>query len=230
MITIRRADERGETSFDWLTSYHTFSFADYYDPAVMGFGHLRVINEDIIKPARGFCQHAHKDMEIITYVVSGSLEHKDSLGNGSVIKPGEIQRMSAGTGIEHSEFNHSKSDPLHLLQIWILPDKTDITPSYEQKTIPKSMNQLILIGSMETKLNTVTIHQDVNLFVAYMTANHAISHSIRNGRRVWLQLIKGEIDVNGEHLSPGDGFGIRDKPKMTMKCLQDAEFLLFDLN
>ena len=230
MIIIRKANERGNSQMDWLNSFHTFSFADYYDPNHMGFGNLRVINEDTVQPDNGFGRHPHKNMEIISYVVHGSLEHKDSLGTGSVIKPGEIQCMSAGTGVEHSEFNHSKTEYLHFLQIWIIPEKNGIEPGYQQKAIAKVNNQLILIGSRAGEGEAITIHQDVKLFVAYLTADHAVQYQFNEKRRGWLQLVKGEINLNGNHLFAGDGAAIFDQTKIDVACYQNAELLLFDLN
>jgi quercetin 2,3-dioxygenase len=229
MINVRKANDRGIGSHDWLKSYHTFSFADYYDPAHMGFRNLRVINDDVIAPAKGFGTHPHNNMEIITYVISGALEHKDSMGTGSVIKPGEIQRMSAGTGITHSEFNHSKTEPLHLLQIWIKPASVELTPSYEQKTIPKATNQLILIGAQDKHDGAVTLHANAELYVAYMTPNSAISYQFKSNHAGWLQLITGSIKLNGETLNAGDGAAISDITKLDIQSIDDAELLLFDL-
>lgn len=228
MIYIRKNDERGRSQTHWLNSFHTFSFADYYDPAFMGFGHLRVINEDTVQPGYGFGKHPHDNMEIISYVVEGSLEHKDSMGTGSVIKPGEIQMMTAGTGVEHSEFNHSKTDLLHFLQIWIIPEKSGLKPTYQQKTITKINNKFILIGAREPQDDTITIHQDVNLYTAYLTQNHSIYYSLKNDRIGWLQLIKGKIKLNDQMLSPGDGAAFQHE-KIDIYCIEDAEFLFFDL-
>ena len=229
-MLIRRSNQRGESHLDWLDSHHTFSFADYHDPKFTGFGSLRVINEDTVQAGKGFSQHPHKNMEIISYVIAGALEHKDSLGTGSIIRPGEIQRMSAGTGIEHSEFNHSNTELLHFLQIWIIPEAAEIKPSYEQKSIKNSQNQLILIGCQDQSIEAITIHQDVKLFVAYLSPGATISYDFINNRRGWLQLIKGEIKLNKTHLSSGDGVGIENIDKITITCLQNAELLLFDLN
>jgi redox-sensitive bicupin YhaK (pirin superfamily) len=229
MINIRKAQDRGLTQTDWLKSFHTFSFADYYDPAFMGFADLRVINEDTINAAEGFGTHPHNNMEIITYVVAGSLEHKDSMGTGSTIKPGEIQRMSAGTGITHSEFNHSKNDALHLLQIWILPNQKQLKPEYEQKPIHKKINEFILIGSNNPTENAVTIHQDVQLYVAYLSRDAVLTHNFKTDRNGWLQLIKGKIDINGQIISAGDGVAIVAENQIKIHCLEDAELLLFDL-
>jgi len=229
MITIRKSSERGHSQIGWLNSFHTFCFADYYDPHFMGFGSLRVINEDIVQPGRGFAKHPHQDMEIITYIVEGALEHKDSLGTGSIIKPGEIQRMSAGTGVAHSEVNPSQTESVHLLQIWLLPETKGLQPSYEQKTISTKTNELILIGSPEGSDQAVVIHQDVELFVSYLKQNHSLAHAFKKGRKGWLQLIKGKIDLNEYTLSAGDGVAITEEEMIEINCLEDAELLLFDL-
>lgn len=229
MITIRRSDDRGESQTDWLTSWHSFSFANYFDPRFMGFGTLRVINEDIVKPGMGFGKHPHNNMEIITYIISGSLEHEDSMGNGSTIKPGEIQRMSAGTGVTHSEFNPSQREKLHLLQIWIKPEKQQITPGYEQKSISKENNKLILIGSNQEHAKSVLIHQDVKLFVAYITANQSVEYQLKSERKGWVQVVKGELSVNQNKLSAGDGAGISEEEHLMITASEDAELLLFDL-
>lgn len=229
MIYIRKSHDRGNSRYEWLNSFHTFSFAYYYDPKFMGFGNLRVINEDTVQAGNGFGRHPHNDMEIISYVVEGTLEHKDSMGTGSVIKPGEIQIMSAGTGVEHSEFNHSKTDLLHFLQIWIIPEKQNLTPNYEQKTIEKKENELILIGSRDKHDGAVLIHQDMKLYAAYLTPNHTIDYSLNKDRIAWLQVIKGKLDLNGNELSAGDGAAIQDEAKLTIRCIENSEFLFFDL-
>lgn len=217
MIILRKAVDRGHSQLEWLSSYHTFSFANYYDESWMGFGHLRVINEDYIQPNKGFDMHSHRNMEIITYIVSGVLKHQDSMGNGSVIMPGEIQRMSAGSGVRHSEFNHSGVAGLHLLQIWILPEQEGIEPGYEQKKIDKELNCLLLIGSNHPTAQAVTIHQGIQLFVGFFDKEKSIVHSL-NCRQAWLQLIKGRITVNKQDLDAGDGVGIRDKAKLAIQC------------
>lgn len=229
MVIIRKAHERGRGQLDWLDSFHTFSFADYYDPNWMGFGHLRVINEDFIKPDRGFATHSHHNMEIVTYVISGILAHKDSMGNGSIIKPGEIQRMSAGTGVRHSEFNASLTEPLHLLQIWIVPQETGIQPGYEQKQIQKTMNQLILIGAPTAAEGIVKIHQQIKLYAGYFSANFELTHAVSN-RPIWLQLIQGQIRCNQHVLAPGDGLLMQDEASLTIVCVEDCEFLLFEMD
>ena len=228
MILIRRSEDRGHSKTNWLSSYHTFSFADYYDPKFMGFGNLRVINEDTVQPGFGFGAHPHENMEIISYVVQGSLEHRDSMGTGSVIKPGEIQIMSAGSGVEHSEFNHSKNELLHFLQIWIIPEKSQLKPAYQQKSIRKKNNEFILIAARDGENDAVTIHQDVKLFVAFLTPNHTIDYALANNRMGWLQLIKGKILLNNKELSAGDGAAIQNE-RCEIRAVADAEFLFFDL-
>lgn len=228
MILVRKANSRGKSNISWLSSAHTFSFADYYDPEFMGFRSLRVINEDKVKPGMGFGRHAHSNMEIISYVIDGALTHKDSMGNGSIIYPGEIQSMSAGTGIEHSEFNDSKNETLHFLQIWIIPEKSGLAPRYQQYTIPQSSNELILIGSAENKANLVHINQDVSLYTAYLMPEQIVKYTFGNERAGWLQLIKGELILNGLHLEAGDGAEITDQD-IEIKSVNNSEFLLFDL-
>jgi quercetin 2,3-dioxygenase len=230
MILIRKSAERGHSQIGWLDSFHTFSFGQYYDPKFMGYGNLRVINQDTVQAGNGFGKHPHENMEIISYVIDGELEHKDSMGTGSIIKPVEIQRMSAGTGVEHSEFNHSKTEPLHFLQIWIIPEKDGIKPGYEQKSIPKINNQFILIGSPEKNENAITIHQNVKLFAAYLSAKHALQYEFKNGHGGWLQLIKGKISINGLELSAGDGAAIADEKQISIESHEQAEFLFFDLH
>jgi redox-sensitive bicupin YhaK (pirin superfamily) len=230
VIIIRKGSDRGNSKIGWLNSFHTFSFGDYHDSDFMGFGNIRVINEDTVQPGNGFGKHPHKNMEIISYVIDGSLEHKDSMGTGSVIKPGEIQRMSAGTGVEHSEFNHSKTDLLHFLQIWIIPEKQQLPPSYEQKMFPKERNKFILIGSNDGMDNAITIHQDVKLFAAYLIEENLISYNFENNRNGWLQLIKGKVSLNKQLLSAGDGAAIENENNIQITCIENAELLLFDLS
>jgi redox-sensitive bicupin YhaK (pirin superfamily) len=229
MIILRKANERGHSQMSWLNSFHTFSFAEYYDPAHMGFGDLRVINEDTVQPGQGFGRHSHQNMEIISYVTQGELAHQDSLGTGSIIKPGEIQRMSAGAGIQHSEFNHSDTDTLQFLQIWIIPKKSGLTPSYEQKPIQKINDQLILIGSEEGADGSITIHQDIKLYAAYLTLGHSIQYTFKNKRRGWLQLVKGKITLNGKQLVASDGAAIQEEEMIEIHCLENAELLFFDM-
>jgi redox-sensitive bicupin YhaK (pirin superfamily) len=209
MLTIRKSQERGHANRGWLDSYHTFSFANYYEPNFMGFGNLRVINEDRVQPKMGFPTHSHQDMEIVTYVISGALEHKDSMGNSSVIRPGEVQRMSAGTAVSHSEYNHSDNELVHLLQIWILPEKKGLPASYEQKMYhPKEkIGQLRLVGSRDGRDGSVTIHQDVNLYASLLDGGDKIESEIKRDRLIWLQLINGQITVNNQAISAGGGNG-----------------------
>jgi redox-sensitive bicupin YhaK (pirin superfamily) len=228
---LRPSDDRGAADFGWLKSRHTFSFGSYFDPNHIGFGALRVINEDRVAPRAGFPTHPHQNMEIISYVVSGGLEHKDSLGTGSVIRPGELQRMSAGTGVRHSEYNYSDTDPVHFLQIWIVPEAEGLAPGYEQKAFPdpERQNTLRLIGSRDGRDGSLVIHQDVDLYASLLSADRSLAFDIRPGRKVWLQLIKGKLDVNGQQLSAGDGLGVLDAGTLALAAGEDAEFLLFDL-
>jgi len=231
MITLRRSNQRGAANHGWLDTHFTFSFDQYYDPRFMGFRSLRVINEDRVAPGQGFPFHPHRDMEIITYVLEGALEHKDSLGTGSIIRPGDGQRMSAGTGIRHSEFNPSKTDPVHLLQIWILPDQKGHEPSYEQKSFPESEKQgkLRLIASPDGAEGSVTIHQDARLYVSLLASGEEVRHRLHNGRHAWLQVAKGTVELNGQQLNQGDGAAISNEPAVNVRGKEDAEILLFDL-
>jgi quercetin 2,3-dioxygenase len=231
MLTIRRSNERGHANHGWLDTNFTFSFADYYDPAFMGFRDLRVINEDRIEPAQGFPTHRHRDMEIITYVISGELSHRDSMGNGETIRPSEVQRMTAGTGVRHSEYS-SPTDRTHLLQIWILPEKQNLQPGYEQKLFPGEDKQgkLKLIASRGGDDGSVHINQDVRLYASILRDGERVSHEVSNGRHAWIQLVSGQLEVNGEKLGPGDGAAVSDEKTLTFKSLSDnTEFLLFDL-
>jgi hypothetical protein len=229
MITIRKAADRGHTKIDWLDSRHSFSFGDYYDPQHMAFGPLRVINDDRVAP--GFGAHPHRDMEIITYIVSGAVEHKDSLGTGSVIRPGDVQRMTAGSGIRHSEFNPSKTDPVHFLQIWIEPNQKNLTPSYEQRTLSETerLGGLRLIASQDGRDESVTIHQDADVYASLLESGQAVRHSIQGGRIVWLQLIRGSITLNGQQLQAGDGAAIEQEQRLEITAQDESELLLFDL-
>lgn len=231
MISIRSSNERGGGDYGWLNTRHTFSFDQYYDPKFMGFRSLRVINEDRAAPGGGFPTHPHRDMEIITYVLEGALEHKDSLGTGSVIRPGDGQRMSAGRGIRHSEANPSPAEPVHLLQIWIMPDRQSYEPSYEQKTFPdeEKRGRLRLIASPDGKDGSVTIHQDARLYVSLLKPGQEVTHALAKGRYAWLQVAKGAVELNGKPLNQGDGAAIENEPKLTIKGVKDAEILLFDL-
>ncbi len=231
MINIRRSNERGGGDYGWLNTRHTFSFDQYHDPRFMGFRSLRVINEDRVAPGGGFPTHPHRDMEIITYVLEGALEHKDSLGTGSVIRPGDGQRMSAGKGIRHSEMNHSDKEPVHLLQIWIMPDRQGYEPSYEQKAFPESEKhgRLRLIASPDGKDGSVSIHQDARLYVSLLSPDQSVTHDLAKGRYAWLQLAKGALELNGKSLVQGDGAAISDERTLDIKATEDVEVLLFDL-
>ena len=232
MITIRPKDERGVANFGWLDSRHTFSFGNYYDPQHMGFASLRVINEDKVLPAKGFGTHAHRDMEIISYVLSGELAHQDSMGNGSVIRPGDVQRMSAGTGVRHSEFNASDTNPVHFLQIWIMPEQSRLQPSYEEKnfTPEEKQGKLRLVGSPDGRDNSVTIHQDVNLYLASLTPRDRLTYQIPDNRAVWLQVIKGKIMLDERLLEAGDGAAIVDESEIAIAGNSpNSEILLFDM-
>lgn len=231
MLTIRRAQDRGPTKISWLDSKHSFSFGEYFDEAHMGFGPLRVINEDRVAPGAGFATHGHRDMEIISYVLDGALEHKDSIGTGSVIRPGDVQRMTAGAGIRHSEYNHSGADPVHFLQIWILPHTADLEPSYEQKRFDdgEKRGALRLVGSPNGRDGAVTIHQDVNLYVGLFDGDERASLDIAPGRGVWLQVARGSVSVNGQRLNVGDGLSARDIGAIDISDGESAEVLVFDL-
>lgn len=233
MIDIRRGQERGSADLEWLKSYHTFSFGQYYDPRHMSFGPLRVINEDFIQPGQGFGTHSHKNMEIITYVLEGALEHKDSLGNGSIVKPGDVQRMTAGTGIQHSEYNPSLSEPVHLLQIWIVPDAEGLEPGYEQVhlSIDQQRNHLHLLGSRNSQEGVVTIHQKVDLYGAQLSQQGSVVHPLSAHRIAWLHVAKGVIQLNEKHdLMAGDAAAISDLHEIKVHGQsEDAEILLFDM-
>lgn len=231
MIAVRPRNERGVANFGWLDSRHTFSFGHYFDPQQMGFASLRVINEDKVIPAKGFGTHGHQDMEIISYVLSGELEHRDSMGNGSVICPGDVQRMSAGTGVRHSEFNASDTNPLHFLQIWIMPEQKGLQPSYEEKNFSQSAKgKLTLVGSRNGRDNSVTIHQDVNLYLASLSKSDRLTYQIDDHRAVWLQVTKGEVKLNDRLLQAGDGAAIADEAEIAIAANSlDSEILLFDM-
>ncbi len=231
MNILRQSHERGRADFGWLDSRHSFSFGNYYDPAHMGFGALRVINEDKVAPGAGFGEHGHEDMEIISYVLEGAMAHQDSLGNGSVMRPGDVQRMSAGTGIRHSEFNHSDKDPLHFLQIWIIPEKRGLEPGYEQKTfsVDERRGQLRLIGSRDGRAGSVIVHQDVDLYGSVLGDGESVTHELRDGRKAWLQVARGTLVAGDQALYAGDGLAIGDPGKLTITATDDVELLLFDL-
>lgn len=231
MIAIRKSEDRGHADFGWLDTRHTFSFGDYYDPDHMHFRTLRVINEDFVAPGKGFPTHPHRDMEIVTYVLEGALEHKDSLGTGSIIRPGDAQRMTAGTGITHSEFNASSTETVHLLQIWILPDRRGLPPGYEQKAFPEAAKRgrLCLLASPDGAAGSVTIHQDVRLYVALLDAGQAIAHAPGAGRHAWVQVARGAVTLNGHALDQGDGAAVSDEASLDLAAAEPAEILLFDL-
>ena len=231
MLAIRPANERGLANLGWLNSRHTFSFGHYYDPQFMGYGPLRVINEDRVNPGQGFGTHGHSDMEIISYVLDGALEHKDSLGTGSIIRPGDVQRMTAGTGVRHSEYNASDADPVHFLQIWIMPEKDGLEPSYEQTTFSKQDKQgrLRLVGSRDGREGSVTIHQDADLYASLLGAEDAVSYELGDGRNGWVQVARGSVRLNGNELAAGDGVALKGAQSLTIDGLDDAEILLFDM-
>lgn len=231
MITIRRAGERGGANHGWLDTKHTFSFADYHDPWHMGFHDLRVINEDRVAAGQGFPTHSHRDMEILSWVLEGELEHRDSIGTGSVIRPGELQRMSAGTGVRHSERNPSGAHPLHFLQIWVFPERNGLEPSYEQKAFPEESRRgrLRLIASPDGADGSLTIHQDVRLSTALLDGAERAGYAIAPGRSAWVQVAKGSVDVQGHRLEAGDGAAVTKEERLSFSGGEDAEVLLFDL-
>ena len=232
MIKVRKSEDRGHANHGWLNTYHTFSFADFYDPKFMGFRTLRVINEDRVKPGAGFGTHGHRDMEIISYVLEGALEHKDSIGTGSVMRPGDVQRMSAGTGIRHSEFNHSKDEPVHFLQIWLLPEQEGLPPSYEQKAFSNAdkRGQLRLIASRDGRNGSVTVHQDAEIFAAILNRSESVSYALPNGRKAWVQVARGAVTLNGKNLTAGDGSGVEEVATLEIRGVSDdSEILLFNL-
>jgi len=231
MNAVRRANERGHARHGWLYSFHSFSFADYHDPSHMGFGPLRVINEDRVQPGQGFGTHGHRDMEIISYVLEGGLAHRDSMGNGSVIRPGDVQRMSAGTGITHSEYNASERDPVHFLQIWIEPEVRGIAPSYEEKRFDDASKrgQWRLIASRDGREGSVRIHQDARLYVTRLEAGESISHELASGRRAYVHVIRGDARVNEQPLTTGDALKVESEREVRVDQARAADVLLFDL-
>ena len=231
MITIRQARERGHFEHGWLNTYHTFSFDQYYDPRYMGFRQLRVINEDFVAAGRGFPMHGHRDMEIITYILEGALQHEDSMGNGSVIRPGDVQRMTAGTGVRHSEKNASREERVHLLQIWILPDTVGLEPGYEQKafTEDERRGQLRLIASNDGRDGSVTVHQDVTVFASILGAGDSVSYDMHQTRYGWIQVARGAINVNGQPVAQGDGAVVMGESSLEIAAEEPSEILLFDL-
>jgi quercetin 2,3-dioxygenase len=231
MIKLRRSSDRGQTKLSWLDSRHTFSFGDYYDTQYMGFSDLRVINEDRVQPGKGFGTHSHRDMEIITYVLEGALAHKDSTGTSSVIRAGDVQRMSAGTGISHSEYNASQTEPVHFLQIWIIPGKMGLVPGYEQKAFPldKNRGSWTLVASKEARDGSVTVHQDVELYVAAISQGQQLSYRLKPGRQAWFQVTRGAATLNGTALRAGDGVAVSQEDLLQLAASDDTEVLLFDL-
>jgi hypothetical protein len=232
MITVRPAVERGRTRFDWLESYHTFSFGDYFDPKHLGFRTLRVINDDVVAPGGGFGTHPHRDMEILTYVLEGGLQHRDSLGSGSVIRPGDVQVMSAGTGITHSEFNASPTEPVHLLQIWILPERKGLPPRYDQRTIPESgrRDRLRLIASPDGRDGSVVLKQDVSVYAGILSPGREVRRPVAPGRHSWIQVARGAVTLNGTALRAGDGASASGEESLLLRAGEEAEILLFDLS
>jgi redox-sensitive bicupin YhaK (pirin superfamily) len=232
MIRFRDRMARGETRTGWLDSRHSFSFGGYYDPAAMGFRALRVINEDRVIPGAGFPSHGHRDMDILTYVLDGALEHKDSLGNGTVIRPGEVQRMSAGTGIVHSEFNPSTTEGVHFLQIWIIPDRVGLAPSYEQRAFPieERRGRLRLVAAQGGRDGSVTLHQDARVFIGNLGSGERVGHELQPGRGAWLQVARGIAALNGTEMREGDGAAVEGEPRLDIDAETDAEILLFDLS
>jgi len=232
MLTVRKASERGASNLGWLESYHTFSFSDYYDPRWMGFRSLRVINDDTVAAGGGFGTHAHRDMEIITYVLDGELEHKDSIGTGSVIRPGDVQKMSAGSGIRHSEFNASREEPVHFLQIWVLPDREGIQPAYEQLHFPREpkLGKLLLVGSNSGEPGVIRLQQDAKMYVTVLeSAEQKVIHTLQAGRNAWVQVARGSATVNGKKLETGDGASVTAETKIEISGAPEAEVILFDL-
>jgi quercetin 2,3-dioxygenase len=234
MVILRRADERGHANHGWLDSHHTFSFADYYDPRHMGFRALRVINEDRVSPGQGFGRHSHRDMEIVTYVLEGALEHKDSIGTGSVIRPGDVQRMSAGTGVAHSEFNASTDQPVHFLQIWLLPSERGLPPSYEQKTFAPAERQgrLRVVASPDGREGSVTVHSDATVYGTLLAGGESVELPLAQGRHAWVQVARGQARVAGQTLAAGDAAAVSQEPAVKVEGLGDdgrAEVLVFDL-
>ena len=231
MIRIRPANERGHSKLDWLESRHTFSFADYEDARYMGLSNLRVINDDVVAPGRGFATHGHRDMEIVSYVLEGTLEHKDSMGNGSVIRPGEVQRMSAGTGVRHSEFNPSPNEPVHFLQIWLVPNETGVEPAYDQRHFPERdrRGRLRLLVSPDGRDGSIATHQDALMYGALLEAGESVVHAMQSDRHAYVQVARGRIEVNGRALGAGDGAAIEDEADISLSGIDAAEVLLFDL-
>ena len=231
MMKIRKANERGHAEHGWLDTYHSFSFADYYDPEWMGFRSLRVINDDLVMPGRGFGMHPHRDMEIITYILNGSLEHKDSMGNGRVIRTGEAQYMSAGSGVLHSEFNPSKDEAVRLLQIWIQPDAKGVKPRYAEKSLANApTGALQLVTSKTGRDGSIAIHQDADLWLAKLDEGNRVTHKLAPGRHAWVHVAEGDVSLNGKHLSGGDAAAVTDETELELSASKRSQVLLFDLN
>jgi redox-sensitive bicupin YhaK (pirin superfamily) len=232
VIKVRKSDERGHFNFGWLDTYHSFSFGEYYDPRNMGFRSLRVINEDFVSPGHGFPPHGHRDMEIVTYILAGALQHRDSMGNGSVIRPGDVQRMSAGTGVRHSEFNPSEDEPVHLLQIWILPAEEGIRPGYEEKRFAEDerRGRLRVVASPDGRDGSVTIRQDASIYTTLLDAGQEVEHALGPGRHAWAQVARGSVELNGQSLGQGDGAAVSEEARLVITAREPAEVLLFDLN
>jgi quercetin 2,3-dioxygenase len=231
MLSIRLAQERGHANHGWLDSFHSFSFGDYYDPEHMSFRNLRVINEDRVAPGKGFGTHPHRDMEIISYVIEGAIEHRDSIGNGSVIRPGDVQRMSAGTGITHSEFNPSETEAVHFLQIWVVPEQTGLAPSYEQKEFDtlEKQGRLRLVASQDGRENSVVVHQDVNIYATVLAAQESVQLDLQTDRYYWVQVVRGKVMVNGQAVSAGDAIALSQESQLSLTGQQETEVLVFDL-
>lgn len=231
MLTLRRSADRGYFDHGWLQTFHTFSFGDYYDPDHTQFGALRVMNEDTVAPGQGFGMHGHSDMEIVTYVLEGALQHRDSLGNGEVLRPGEFQRMTAGSGVRHSEFNPSATEPVHLYQIWLLPDARGLTPEYEQKPFPEEgrRGKWQQVASKDGADGSLRIHQDARLFLATLDPGQSLNYTLAEGRSAWLQTLRGDVVLNGTRLTAGDGAALREEPSLAVSADKKAEVLLFDL-
>jgi redox-sensitive bicupin YhaK (pirin superfamily) len=231
MMNIRKSNERGHAEHGWLDTYHTFSFADYHDPQWMGYHSLRVINDDLVMPGMGFGTHSHRDMEIITYILSGALEHKDSMGNGRVIRAGEVQYMAAGTGVQHSEFNPSKDEAVHLLQIWIQPDRKGVAPRYAEKSLKDAATgALHLVASKTGRHDSISIHQDADLWLGKLETGQTIAHSLAGGRHAWIHVAEGEVTLNGETLSGGDAAAVSEESNLKLAAAKPSQVLLFDLN
>src|SRR5687767_2749699 len=231
MMKVRKSTERGHAEHGWLDTYHTFSFANYYDPQWMGFRSLRVINDDLVMPGMGFGAHPHRDMEIITYILSGALEHKDSMGNGRVIGAGEVQYMAAGTGVQHSEFNPSKDEEVHLLQIWIQPDRNGVAPRYEEKSLANARTgALHLAASKDGREDSISIHQDADFWLAKLGTGDSVAHQLAPGRHAWVHVAEGDVTLNGKELSSGDAAAVSDEAELKLRGIKPAQVLLFDLN